>query len=239
MALKHILVVDDDPALVSLLRDYLSMHSFRVTGAANAYQFSQIAASQHCDLFIIDLNLGGEDGTELVRKAASQHSVPIIIVSGSRLDETDKVIGLELGASCFIDKPFGLRELLARVRVALRAQQFQSGIWNDCDFSFGGWRLVTKEKHLYRPDGSLLKLTKSEFSLLAAFLSSPGQVLSREQLLTNTKLYDEEVLDRSIDILILRLRRKMEDNPAHPKLILTERGQGYRFSAMVENEARQ
>ncbi len=239
MALKHILVADDDPALVSLLHDYLSMHSFRVSGASNSYQFSQIAASQHCDLFIIDLTLGNEDGTDLVRKAASQHDVPIIIVSGSRLDETDKVIGLELGATCFMDKPFSLRELLARVRVALRAQQARSEIWNDCDFSFEGWRLVTKAKHLYRPDGTLLKLTRSELSLLTAFLGSPGQILSREQLLTNTKLYDEEVSDRSIDILILRLRRKMEVNPAHPRLIVTERGQGYRFGAMVENGVRQ
>jgi DNA-binding response OmpR family regulator len=164
--------------------------------------------------------------------------VPIIILTGQRLDEVDRIIGLELGADDYVAKPFSPRELLARIRAVLRRAQAHETPPSKKDkparYRFGGWELNLRTRRLMSPAGQLTPLTKGEFALLTAFLWSPQQILTRDQLLTISRLHDDEVYDRSIDVQILRLRRKLEANPSDPQLIKTECGAGYIFTATVE-----
>lgn len=234
--MKHILVVDDDSKLRGLLIDYLSQHAFRVTGVKDSRQVTQVLQTDLVDLVIVDLNLGHEDGLEIVRTLSAKSDAPIIIVSGDRLDETDKVVGLELGASDYITKPFGLREFLARVRASLRAKPVRTDQKDRKTYKFEAWTLSVKQRHLMLNGETEIKLTAGEFNLLTAFLQSPRQVLSREQLLAASRVHDEEIFDRSIDVLILRLRRKLEADPSNPRLIRTERGVGYVFDTDVTVE---
>ncbi|MBW9116485.1 winged helix-turn-helix domain-containing protein [Rhizobium cauense] len=236
--MKHILVVDDDSKLRGLLIDYLSQHAFRVTGVKDSHQLGQVLQSELVDLVIVDLNLGHEDGLEIVRTLSGKSDAPIIIISGDRLEETDKVVGLELGASDYVTKPFGLREFLARVRAALRVRPVATDKKDRKIYSFDKWVLNVKQRQLRSGDEDEVKLTAGEFNLLTAFLDSPRQVLSREQLLSASRVHDEEIFDRSIDVLILRLRRKLENDPSTPKLIRTERGAGYIFDSDVSVEMR-
>jgi two-component system OmpR family response regulator len=234
---KHILVVDDDPNMRSLITDFLSQHTFKVTGIDGSAQLARILSTEIVDLLVVDLNLGNEDGLEIVRKFSGITDAPIIIISGDRLDETDKVIGLELGASDYITKPFGLREFLARVRASIREKPAAKIERDLRAFIFGDWRLSMKRRVLVK-DGVDVKLTAGEFNLLVAFLNAPRRILSREQLLAASRVHNEEIYDRSIDVLILRLRRKIEVNPSDPKFIKTERGVGYTFDANVEVDER-
>lgn len=235
--MKHILVVDDDPNMRSLIIDFLSQHAFKVTGIAGSAELQRILSTEIVDLLLVDLNLGTEDGLAIVRKFSSISDAPIIIISGDRLDETDKVIGLELGASDYITKPFGLREFLARVRASIR-EKLPVKIERDLRaFVFGDWRLSLKQRVLTK-GGVDVKLTAGEFNLLVAFLNSPKRILSREQLMAASRVHNEEIYDRSIDVLILRLRRKIEANPSDPKFIRTERGVGYIFDAAVALDER-
>ena len=173
-----------------------------------------------------------------MRRLGSPPDAPIIIVTGHRQDEADRVIGLELGADDYMTKPFSLRELLARIRAVLRRSQAGErrprGKDRHISYRFAGWELNMRTRRLSSPSGEGLQLTAGEFNLLLAFLRSPQQVLSREQLLAASRVHDEEVFDRSIDVQILRLRRKLEANPSEPKLIVTERGAGYTFAAPVQ-----
>jgi len=235
---KHILVVDDDSKLRGLLIDYFSQHAFRVTGVKDSHQLGQVLQAEPVDLVIVDLNLGHEDGLEIVRTLSGKSDAPIIIISGDRLDETDKVVGLELGACDYITKPFGLREFLARVRAALRVHPVASDRKDRKIYYFDKWILNVRRRQLISNEESEVKLTAGEFNLLTAFLDMPRQVLSREQLLSASRVHDEEIFDRSIDVLILRLRRKLEADASAPKLIRTERGAGYIFDADVVVEAR-
>lgn len=232
--MKHILIIDDDTKLRNLLIDYLSQHAFRVTGIKDSLQLNQILGAETVDLIVVDLNLGHEDGLEIVRSVAAKSDSPIIIISGDRLEETDKVVGLELGATDYMTKPFGLREFLARVRAALRARPLLPERRDLRTYAFCGWELNVKRRQLLTAEGEEVKLTAAEFNLLTAFLDTPRQVLSREQLLSASRVHDEEIFDRSIDVLILRLRRKLEQDPSSPKLIVTERGAGYVFDATVD-----
>ncbi|MBS7534538.1 response regulator [Ancylobacter sonchi] len=236
--MKHLVVVDDDTQLRGLLIDYLSQHAFRVTGLKDSRQLAQLLATDQVDLVIVDLNLGHEDGLEIVRTLSSRSDVPIIVISGDRLEETDKVVGLELGASDYVTKPFGLREFLARIRAALRIKPISTEHNDRKIYGFEGWTLNVKRRQLMAPDGREIKLTAAEFNLLVAFLRSPRQILSREQLLAASRVHAEEIFDRSIDVLILRLRRKIEVEASEPRLILTERGVGYLFNADVTVEER-
>lgn len=231
--MKHILVIDDDSAIRSLLRDYLSQHAFRVTVVSGSQELPRIMATDPVDLIIVDLNLGNEDGLDIVRKLSSSSDYPIIIISGDRLEEADKVVGLELGAVDYITKPFGTRELLARVRSSLRERPVIETKKDKKIYTFNEWELNIKLRRLTCRGEHEVKLTAGEFNLLTAFLRSPRQVLSREQLLSASRVYNEEVFDRSIDVLILRLRRKLEKDPSQPALIKTERGAGYLFDAEV------
>ena len=238
MTTQHILVVDDDPTIRSLITDYLSTHDFRVSTARDGEGMARVLAESIVDLIVLDLRLGKEDGLGLLRELRGHSDVPIIILTGQRLDEVDRIVGLELGADDYVAKPFSPRELLARIRAVLRRIQARETPPSKKDkparYRFGGWELNLRTRRLMSPAGQLTPLTKGEFGLLAAFLGSPQQILTRDQLLTVSRLHDDEVYDRSIDVQILRLRRKLEANPSDPQLIKTERGAGYIFTATVE-----
>jgi len=194
-------------------------------------------AGAEVNLVILDLRLGLEDGLDLLRKVRLSSEVPVIIITGHRLDEIDRVVGLELGADDYLTKPFNLRELLARVRAILR--RFDVGRAappRDPErgrFRFSGWQLDRKSRQLTDPSGAPVALTKGEYAMLLAFLEAPQRPLSREHLLQATRVH-EDVFDRSIDVQILRLRRKLERDPSAPRVIQTERGVGYVFAVPVE-----
>jgi two-component system OmpR family response regulator len=232
----HVLVVDDDPAIRTLIEEYLRDNDLRVTAASNGKEMTAALTEHAIDLIILDLRMPGEDGMQIARRIRDHSSLPIIVVSG-RLDEADRVMALELGADDYVTKPFSPRELLARIRTVLRrsaATQVLTGRQLDVRaYRFAGWELNIGTRKLISPAGVRIDLTNGEFSLLSAFLAAPGRILSREQLLEASRLYDD-VFDRSIDVQILRLRRKIEENPSTPQFIKTERGAGYTFAAAVE-----
>jgi two-component system OmpR family response regulator len=232
----HVLVVDDDPAIRTLIAEYLRENDLKVTAASNGKELTAALKEHAIDLIILDLRMPGEDGMQIARRVRDQSSLPIIVVSG-RLDEADRVMALDLGADDYVTKPFSPRELLARIRTVLRraaATQVLTGRQVDVRaYRFAGWELNIGTRKLTSPAGIRIDLTNGEFSLLSAFLAAPGRVLTRDQLLEASRLYDD-VFDRSIDVQILRLRRKIEENPSIPRFIKTERGTGYTFAAAVE-----
>jgi DNA-binding response OmpR family regulator len=233
--MPHILVVEDDPATRELLAQYLSDYKFQVSLAPTAAEGERRLTEEVVDLVVLDLNLPDGDGLALARKLRDGSNIPIVILTG-RADEVDRVVGLELGADDYVTKPFSPRELLARVRAVLRRAQATPASRREHApraYRFAGWELRMGTRRLISPEGKAVQLSSGEFSLLAAFLKAPRQILSRDQLLEATRLYDD-VYDRSIDVQILRLRRKIEADPAEPKLIRTERGAGYYFDADVE-----
>jgi len=234
---RHILVVDDDADLRQMVADYLGDYDLRVTGAADGSAMRDAIAHEVVDLVLLDLKLPSEDGMMLARELRETSNVPIIILTG-RKDEVDRIMGLELGADDYLTKPFNLRELLARIRTILRRTQAHPIPNVDGRapqaFRFGEWELDLRSRRLTSDDGERVELTHAEFALLAAFLGAPERILSREQLLELSRGNDENVFDRSIDVQILRLRRKIESDPSRPKLIRTERGAGYFFNAQVE-----
>jgi two-component system, OmpR family, response regulator len=237
MAEKHILAVDDDPTMRELIADYLRNHGFRVSTVADGRDMARIIDENIVDLVVLDLKLAEEDGLKLVRELRMRSDLPIIVITGHRRDEVDRIVGLELGADDYLTKPFNLRELLARVRAVLRrAEVDQAAPPGDkgAKYRFAGWELNLRMRRLTSPRGSPVELTIGEFSLLTAFLRSPQQVLSRDQLLAASRVHDDEVYDRSVDVQILRLRRKLEADPSAPELIKTERGVGYVFDAPVQ-----
>ncbi|WP_429551226.1 response regulator [Paraburkholderia sp. MM5477-R1] len=234
--LPHVLAVDDDPAIRELIAEYLSENDIRVTVATNGKEMTTALAEHAIELIILDLRMPGEDGMQIARRLREQSSLPIIIVSGRR-DEADRVMALELGADDYITKPFSSRELLARIRALLRRATVTAGeAGRQVDaraYRFAGWELVLGTRKLTSPAGERVELTNGEFRLLNAFLASPARILTRDQLLEASRLYDD-VYDRSIDVQILRLRRKIEEDPSQPQYIKTERGAGYIFAAPVE-----
>jgi two-component system, OmpR family, response regulator len=236
--MSHVLVVDDDPSMREVIGSYLEGKNFQVSAVSDGRGMARVLADKAVDLIILDLKLANEDGLDLLRGLGNGSDVPIILVTGHRREEADRVVGLELGADDYMVKPFGLRELLARVRAVLRrseaAELRSRRNGKRIRYRFAGWELNMRTRSLTSPSGNVAPLTAGEFNLLAAFLRSPQQVLSREQLLAASRVHDEEVFDRSVDIQILRLRRKLEGNPSEPQLIKTERGAGYVFTATVE-----
>lgn len=236
--MQHVLIVDDDTKIRNLIMDYLSQHAFKVSGAGNSQEMTRIAAAESVDILVVDLNLGREDGLEVVRDFSASSDATIIIITGDRLDEADKVVGLELGASDYITKPFGMREFLARIKASVRQKPVVNASRDTGTYLFAGWSLNMRYRRLTNPSAQEVRLTGAEFNLLAAFLDAPCRILSREQLLASSRLFDEEVFDRSIDVLILRLRRKLESNPSSPRLIKTERGAGYILDVDVKVEDR-
>jgi two-component system, OmpR family, response regulator len=233
----HVLALDDDPAIRQLVCDYLSENDLRVTAVANGKEFDAVLARETIDLVVLDLRLQGEDGMQIARRLREASAIPILMLTG-RVDEADRVMGLELGADDYLTKPFSPRELLARIRALLRRARAQATVAEAIAqvraYRFGGWELNIGLRKLKSAQGRAVDLTNGEFSLLAAFVSSPQRILSREQLLDLSRLHNAEVYDRSIDVQILRLRRKIEDDPANPRFIKTERGAGYLFDAIVD-----
>jgi two-component system OmpR family response regulator len=236
---QHVLVVDDDAAMRKLIADSLGENYFRVSAVANGAAMEQALAQHTIDLVVLDLRLEGEDGMELARNLRQDSQIPIVMVTGRR-EEVDKVMGLELGADDYVVKPFSARELVARIRAVLRRYQAVQALLpgrNDTRraFRFSDWELNVRSRRLTDPKGERVELTNGEFNLLLAFCSAPFRVLGREQLLDLSRLHGaDEVYDRSIDVQILRLRRKIEPDHARPQFIKTERGAGYVFNVPVE-----
>ena len=232
----HILVVDDDSQIRALLQEYLAASGLRVSAVASGKHMSQILTDEAIDLIVLDLRLAGEDGMAIVRTLRDQSAIPIVMLTGVR-DEADRVMGLELGADDYLTKPFSPRELLARIRTVLRRTKSAApgAVHRDIRaYRFAEFELNLRTRRLKPRDGRDVALTNGEFNLLAALLSAPERILTRDQLLEASRVYDNEVYDRAIDIQILRLRRKIEEDPAQPKFIVTERGVGYIFKCPVE-----
>ena len=234
----HVLAIDDDADMRQLIADYLGENELRVTAVATGADMQKVLARDAVDVIVLDLRLAGEDGMQHAKRLRETSEIPIIIVSG-RHDEADRVMGLELGADDYLPKPFSPRELLARVRAVLRRYKTSTEVLparNDKRraYRFAGWELNVRTRRLIGAGGNRVELTNGEFSLLEAFCAAPQRVLTREQLLDLSRLHNAEVYDRSIDVQILRLRRKIETNPSQPDYIKTERGVGYLFDTPVE-----
>jgi len=232
----HVLALDDDRDVRDLVAEYLRQNDLRVTPTASGGEMLAVLAAEPVDVLLLDLRLPGEDGLALARRVRELSRVPIIILTG-RTAEADRVMGLELAADDYVTKPFSPRELLARIRAVLRRAQAPEPSARADDsvrgYRFAGWELNVRLRRLTAADGARVVLTNGEFSLLSAFLSAPQRILTREQLLEMSRLHSLEVYDRSIDVTILRLRRKIEKDPRNPALIRTERGAGYVFTAAV------
>jgi two-component system, OmpR family, response regulator len=233
----HIVVVDDDPSLCQMVTRYLEDHNVPTKSASNKTELCRHCAETFPSLIILDLRLGQDDGLDLLREIRSHSDVPVIITTGHRPDEIDRIVGLELGADDYIVKPFSLRELLARVRAVLRRQEMgRAARTHDPErggYRFGGWQLERRGRRLIDSDTTPVSLSKGEYALLLAFLEAPQRPLSREYLLQATRVH-EDIFDRSIDVQVLRLRRKLEIDPSAPRVIRTERGVGYVFALPVE-----
>src|SRR5262245_25963969 len=233
----HVLAVDDDPLVRKMIADYLGDNEIRVSAVASGREIADVMARETIDLVVLDLRLPGEDGMQIARKLRDDSDIPIIMLT-ARKDEADRVMGLELGADDYLTKPFSPRELLARVRALLRRarahQTVSEGLQKIRAYRFAGWELSVRLRRLTAPGGATIPLTNAEFNLLAAFLASPYRVLSRDQLLGLSRLHNDEVYDRAIDVQVGRLRKKLQPDEGQPELIHTERGAGYVFSAQVE-----
>jgi two-component system OmpR family response regulator len=234
----HVLVVDDDPDIRAVLEGYLAKNDMRVTAVASGRAMIETFDTESIDLVLLDVRMPGENGMLLAQTLRERASVPIMLLTGNA-EEADRVMGLELGADDYVTKPFSPRELLARIRALLRRAQAPSGLPAPDDkrraYRFAGWELNLRTRKLAAPDGRKHELSNGEFSLLAAFCGSAQRVLSRDQLMNLSRLHNAEVYDRTVDVQIVRLRRKIEADPAHPRLIVTERGAGYIFAAPVES----
>lgn len=238
--MQHVLAVDDDESVRDLISEYLTENGYRVTAVGNGRDIDSVMKSDPVDIILLDVKLPGEDGFSLARGIRKHSDVPIIMLTGQG-HEVDRVLGLELGADDYLVKPFSPRELLARIKAVLRRYEGRESASGNADvrresdlrtYRFSGWELSTGSRRLVSPTGNRIELTNGEYALLISFLKSPARVLSRDQLLGGSRLHDD-IYDRSIDVQILRLRRKIEADPNEPKLIKTERGAGYFFDAEV------
>lgn len=222
-----ILVVDDDPELRSLITDFLGGHGYRVQSAENAAQMSLAIDRERPDLVVLDVMMPGEDGLSAARRLAAEKGPPVIILSALGSD-TDRIIGLEVGADDYLAKPCNPRELLARVRAVLRRTSgAEPAATEDVrPYGFGGWRLDVTRRDLRDPTGIFINLSDGEFALLRAFIEHPQRILSRDQLLDIVHGGRSEIFDRAIDTQISRLRRKLNDR-AQEEMIRTIRNEGY------------
>ncbi len=235
-ATQRILVVDDDTALRELVTSYLAASGYEVEGVGDGVAFRASIARQSADLVVLDLMLPGEDGLSLLKWLRADGGPPVIIVS-ARGEEVDRVVGLEVGADDYLAKPFGPRELLARVRAVLRRHAGNAPAPKETGaLAFGPFRLDLATHVLTHEDGEV-PLTSGEFTLLRIFLEHPNQVLTRDHLITLVKGYDRSPFDRSVDVRVTRLRRKIEPNPEAPIYLRTIWGEGYLFSPRGEAAA--
>ena len=227
----RVIVVDDEPDLREMIAAYLGKHGFVVAGAGDARELDALLNNGAPDLVILDVNLPGEDGFAIARRLRAHSDVPIIMLTGAG-DTVDRVVGLELGADDYVTKPFDPRELRARIHSVLRRVRRPSDSRSGSPAKgvrFGELVLDLESRRLLQPDGTETPLTAMEFDLLAAFARNPNRVLSRESLLDLAHNRDSEPFDRSIDVRITRIRRKVERDPGKPQIIKTMRGAGYMF----------
>lgn len=230
----RILMVDDDPGIRDVVSDFLGKHGYQVETAADSREMEQALERGPVDLIVLDIMLPGEDGLAICRRLAVGEAPPIIMLSAMG-EDTDRIVGLELGADDYLSKPCNPRELLARIRAVLRRAELrgQTGaVAAGCEFA--GWRLDLVRRELRSPQGVVVNLSSGEFSLLRAFVERPQRVLTRDQLLEFARGPDSEAFDRAIDVQISRLRRKLDDGGGSQDLIRTIRNEGYMFSAKVK-----
>jgi len=235
----HILIVDDDREIRELLAAYLEKNGMRATVAANGRQMRALLEQQTFDLLVLDLMLPGEDGLTLCRelRASKWRALPVLMLT-ARGEETDRIVGLEMGADDYLTKPFAVRELFARIRSVLRRARMlppnmqvdESGQF----ITFGDWKLDTVGRHLLDRAGTVVSLSGAEYRLLRVFLDHPRRVLTRDQLLNLTQGRDADSFDRSIDLLVSRLRQRLLDDAREPRYIKTLRSEGYVFSSEVD-----
>ncbi|RAK50973.1 response regulator [Phenylobacterium deserti] len=230
----RILMVDDDPGIRDVVSDFLGKHGYRVETAADAQEMQAALQRGSADLVILDVMLPGEDGLAICRRLSTAEGGPPIIMLSAMGEDTDRIVGLELGADDYLAKPCNPRELLARVRAVLRrAEQRPASDAIAAGCEFAGWRLDLVRRELRSPQGVVVNLSSGEFSLLRAFVERPQRVLTRDQLLEYARGPDSDAFDRAIDVQISRLRRKLDDGGGGD-LIRTIRNEGYMFSAKVK-----
>lgn len=234
-----ILIVDDDQDIRELLATYLEKNGLKVTAVANGRQMRAALETALVDLIVLDLLLPGEDGLSLCRdlRAGGSKSIPILMLTACN-EETDRIVGLEMGADDYLTKPFAARELLARIRSVLRRTRMLPPNLRVTDaahvLAFGDWMLDVAARHLVDSSGTLISLSGAEYRLLRVFLDHPHRVLNRNQLLNLTQGREAELFDRSIDLLVSRLRQRLLDDAREPRYIKTMRSEGYVFVAAVE-----
>src|SRR3970282_1415181 len=234
--LPHVLSVDDEPMMRDRIADARVQKGFRGTAVADGRAMRSVLAEEVVDLVVLDLRLKSEDGMVLARHLREESAIPFIMLTG-RSEEADRVMGLELGADDYLTKPFSSRELLARIRTVLRRRQAEvrqgrpDGVRA---YRFEGWELNLGTRRLKSSTGQAVPITNGDFRLLVVMLGAPQRILTRDQLLDLSRLHNDEVFNRSIDVQIMRLRRKLEKDPGKPRYILTERRVGYVFGVSVE-----
>lgn len=231
----HILVVDDDPEIRGLLREYLEQHGFRATAVPDGHAMRAALEASRIDLIVLDLMLPGEDGLVLCRDLRARSNLPIIMLT-ARGEETDRIVGLEMGADDYLPKPFSPRELVARIKGVLRRARTLPDAPRERHgprLAFADWVFDTEARHLVSTDGVVVALSGAEYRLLKVFCEHPGRTLSRDQLMDLTRGREHYPLDRSIDVQVSRLRRRLADEGRESVLIKTVRGAGYVFTASV------
>ena len=235
-ARPHLLLVDDEAAIREPLGAYLQRQGFRVSEAGNAADARKVLAGSAIELVVLDIMMPGEDGLSLCRSIREQGEMPVILLT-ARTEETDRIVGLEMGADDYVTKPFSPRELLARIKAVIRRTRMlppNLRITETSDtISFGQWKLDTTARHLLDAEGTVVSLSGAEFRLLRVFLDHPQRVLSRDQLLNLTQGRDAELFDRSIDLMVSRLRQRLRDDAKEPAYIKTVRSEGYVFAMPV------
>jgi two-component system OmpR family response regulator len=231
-----IAVVEDDPEIRSLVMGLLKHEGFEVEACASAPELDRVLERRRVDLVVLDVMMPGEDGLSVCRRLRAQGDVPVVLVT-AKSDDIDRIIGLEVGADDYVSKPFNPRELLARVRAILRrtrsAHRIAAALPRQA-YRFAGWTLDAGSRDLTDPDGRAVPLTGGEFDLLLVLVRHPQRVLNRDQLLDWTRGRSAAAYDRTIDVQLSRLRRKLGDDPEAPGIIRTVRGGGYLFSPAVE-----
>jgi len=233
---EHLLVVDDDAEIRQLLAEYLQVNGYRVSTAADGKAMRAALAAGFPDLIVLDVMLPGEDGISLCRSVRQRSEVPIIMLT-ARGDDTDRIVGLEVGADDYVPKPFNPRELLARVKSVLRRTHSMPPNLRSEEvrwLRFAGWQLDAVTRNLTAPDGVVVPLGATEFKLLRVLLDHPGRVLTRDQLIELMLSRDAGPFDRALDVQISRLRQRLREDAREPAIIKTVRGQGYVLAAMVE-----
>jgi len=231
----HVLIVDDDKEIRNLLCEYLQKQAYRVTAVADGRALRAALDAGHPDLIVLDVMLPGEDGLQLCRDLRSRSNVPIIMLT-ARGEETDRIVGLEMGADDYLAKPFNPRELLARIKSVLRrSRSLPENLEPEAvkSFRFAGWLLDAATRNLTSPDGVVVPLSGTEFKLLRIFLAHPNRVLTRDQLIDLMISRDAGPFDRAIDVQVSRLRQRLHEDAREPRIIKTVRGEGYVLAAQV------